>query len=808
MTINVRICCMLILSLWILAISPSLSARAKVKMTNPDFTKGEKIPEGATHDWNLGATGARGWIFTERLVTKKARQIFITKVAKGSPASEQLNVGDVILGVEGKNFSYDPRTEIGKAISKAESKEKKGALSLIRWRKGSSKDVVITLEVLGDYSATAPYNCEKSKRIFEEGCQALAKRLTSSKYPKTQNPITRSLNALALLASGEKKYLELIKREAQWASSYSASRMQTWYYGYVIIFLSEYKHITGDTSVMPGLKRLVLESVKGQSRVGSWGHRFANSEGRLEGYGMMNAPTLPLVTGMAMARMAGVKNASLNRAIERSAKLYRFYIGKGAVPYGDHKAWIKSHEDNGKCGMASVMFNTLGESSGTKFFSNMSTAATGPSRDTGHTGNFFNILWSLPAISLSGPNATGEWMKEFGSWYFDLARKQDGSFIHLGAPEPTNDKYARWDCSGAYLLAYALPLKKLWLTGKKKSAIAEIDKITARNLIEDGRGWNSLERNQVYDKYNTTKLLKKLSSWSPIVRERAATALSRRKDNVVPELIKLLMSKRIESQYGACQALIALRGRSVKAVQALRDNLQSDDLWLRIKTAEALAKIGKPAMEALPELLELLTKVDKKKDPRAMQQRYLSGILFASRGGMLSRSLDGVDREMLYKAIRAGLQNEDGHARSSVSSVYRKLSAKDIKVLLPAIHGAVVEAAPSGIMFADGVRLEGLKVLSKHRVESGMKACVDYARTQNPWGSQKRIVQIMKILLSYGVHAKSFIPQLEKIAADFADGEDNFPKKLSKVKAVVVRDAIKAIQASKDKPKLQLINEK
>jgi hypothetical protein len=39
-------------------------------------------------------------------------------------------------------------------------------------------------------------------------------------------------------------------------------------------------------------------------------------------------------------------------------------IGKGAIPYGDHDAWIQTHEDNGKCGMASVLFNLMGEDRG------------------------------------------------------------------------------------------------------------------------------------------------------------------------------------------------------------------------------------------------------------------------------------------------------------------------------------------------------------------------------------------------------------------------------------------------------------
>jgi hypothetical protein len=109
-----------------------------------------------------------------------------------------------------------------------------------------------------------------------------------------------------------------------------------------------------------------------------------------------------------------------------SARLLRFYIGKGAVPTATTTPWIETHEDNGKCGMAAVMFNLLDEPEGAEFFSRMSVASHGSERDCGHTGNFFNILWSMPGVAQSGPHATGAWMQEFGAWYFDLARRWDG----------------------------------------------------------------------------------------------------------------------------------------------------------------------------------------------------------------------------------------------------------------------------------------------------------------------------------------------------------------------------------------------
>ena len=47
-------------------------------MTIPDFTRGDTIPAGAKHDWNLGPTGLRGWIFCDKMVTSDARQIALT----------------------------------------------------------------------------------------------------------------------------------------------------------------------------------------------------------------------------------------------------------------------------------------------------------------------------------------------------------------------------------------------------------------------------------------------------------------------------------------------------------------------------------------------------------------------------------------------------------------------------------------------------------------------------------------------------------------------------------------------------------
>ena len=272
------------------------------------------------------------------------------------------------------------------------------------------------------------------------------------------------------------------------------------------------------------------------------------------------------------------------------------------------------------------------------------------------------------------------------------------------------------------------------------------------------------------------------------------------------QLVSLLGSPYLYGRRGACQALKFQLGRGAAAVSALVATLQADDLWLRILAGEALAGIGEPAKSAVPVMLEKLATSDAENDPRKMEQRYLSFALFNRRGGLIGRSLEGVDRQLLMKAVRAGLRNEDGRARGSMSSVYTNLTFQEIQPLLPAIHQAIAEPAPSGIMFADGIQNAGLELFAKHHISEGIGLLADYARTQKKHGSQKRIVTVMKMLERYGAHAKRVIPSLESTASYFENGETNFPKKLSQDKAKVVRETIEKITASTNAPKLKTLN--
>jgi len=724
----------------------------------PDLTR-EGVKDDS-HDWNLGPTGARGWIHTSAGHSALARQILVTAVAKGSPADGILEIGDVILGVSEKPFADDARKSFAHAVAVAE--EKGGVLRLVRWRDSKSTNVELKLPVLGAYSDTAPYDCPKSKAIFEAGCQAIARAgLENASIPN-------HLNALALLASGKKEYHPLLADYAPKAAASLRPGTWTWYFGYGNLFLAEYVLATGDQSILPELKRTTMAMVRGQSKVGTWGHEsFARPSGHLNGYGCMNAPGLVLLTAMVVAREAGVKDPDLDKAIAKGSQFLRWYVNKGAIPYGDHQPW-PGHEDNGKCSTAAVLFDLLGDREATRYFARMSTAAY-DERERGHTGNFFNVLWALPGVSRCGPLATGAYMKE-QMWYYDLARGWDGQFGYQGSPvgEEEHQKYTDWDCTGAYMLSYALPLKTLRVTGRKPCATPALTPKEAAEVIAAGRDYFSSKAG--YQQRSAGELMSGLSSWSPAVRKRSAQGLSQREGDFVPTLLKMLAGSERDARYGACEALGLLGPRADAAAPKLRALLKDRDPWLQSLACEALAGLGPEARKAsVSDLLGMAARHNPA-DPRGMAQRAVSKALFSPYPGtegispksILAESLDGVDRELLYPAIQSVLENDDSVARRSVQRLYGKLTDRDLVALLPAIVKAIRDLAPSNEMFGDDIRLAGLDLVSRLHLREGMPLCLSVVEFKR-WGSARRLQKGMECLARYGVHAKAVLPELREM---------------------------------------------
>ncbi len=749
----------------------SFSLAQRGKPPPPDFTKGGKI-DAKKHDWNLGPTGARGWIWGWKLQTTDARQIYITKIDKGSPADGHLENGDVILGVGGKPFSADVRKVLGRAINDAEAN--RGQLSLTRWRDGKTEEVVLKLPVLGRFGPFSPYKCAKAKTILEAGCKAITSR-------KLKGGIDGKINALALLASGKPEYKTIVRDYVRALAPedlelklHSRSGMASWHWGYTNLLLTEYHLATGDKAVLPAIREYTTKIATGQSAVGTWGHGMAWpdwNEGkvgrRLGGYGALNQAGLVCHLSLVLGKMCGVKDPVVDKAIEKANEFFGFYIDKGAIPYGDHRPGWKEHDDNGKNSIAAIIFDLQKIRYGVRFFSRMTVASYGE-RERGHTGNYFSYLWGPLGAHRAGGEAAAAFLKE-QQWFYDLNRKWDGTFPYQGGAASTGGehKYGNWDCTGAFILAHALPLRKLYITGRGLDERNKLTGAALKDTIEAGRQFSSWDMGiDVYRAKPVDALLENLESWSPAVRYRAATALSEKKGDHLQKLVAMLDSNEMLARYGACQALGAMKSKAAEAVPALQAILWEKDIWLRIQATYALSHIGAPAKRAVPDLLKLAS-MEYLGDPRQMVQRYLAFGLFYRGGalggpGLIARSLADVDRKLLYKAVEKMLGNPDGRARGAVASVYKNLTYDELKPILPAVYEAIVEPSPSGVMFASGIRIRGVEMLAEHRVEEGMSLCLDIMDIDK-WGKRSRITQCLKVLGKYGGAAKPMVPRLREL---------------------------------------------
>ena len=487
----------------------------------PDLTKGCRKTD--TPSWNLGPTGLMGWIFNRDFDTSAARQILITEVAKGSPSDGLLAVGDVIVGIDDKPFEADARVSFGRAITAAESAAGKGQLRLMIWSKGTSSTVTVPLKVMGSYTDTSPYQCPKARLIVEQGCRAIIKRgLQCADYSADNwDPsIPDNVNALALLASDNPAYLPALKAYAHKLGPPEMNLvlkegMYAWTWSYANLFLTEYYLVTKDEAVLPAIRDVTKKIAMGQSAVGTYGHGFrvAGNNGTLGGYGAINQAGLICWMSMALAQKCGVDDPVVQAAVDRSRTFYSFYIGKGSIPYGDHPPyWL--HDDNGKSGAAAVTFDILGDAAGARFFSRMSTAAYGE-KELGHTGNYLGYLWGALSANRAGPEAVAAFLRE-QRWYYDLARRWDGSFF-----TNARDNYD-FDMTGLFVLHEALPLHKIYVSGKGTHPDNFVSKVPLQQIIDGGSDFNLGPFDYAYIFKSKEQLLDALGNWSPTVRQRAA----------------------------------------------------------------------------------------------------------------------------------------------------------------------------------------------------------------------------------------------------------------------------------------------
>ena len=711
--------------------------------------------------YNLGPTGARGWIYYQKpdaapVMTRDSRQILVASIEAGSPAAGVLQVGDVIVGVNGSLFTTDCRKRFGMAIGEAEAGT--GALNLMVWRAGSVSNRTVQLAFTGlPYAATAPYQCAKSARILAEGCAYIVARNDWSEV---------NLGAMALLASGNPAYASLIQTKMR-AGILNAATLElyktgeagvsAWNAGYKGWTMAEYFLATGDPTVLPTIEAYAVVSARGRGKFGTFGHggmSEKNPDGSLHGpvagYGPMNQSTMPNIISMILAKKCGVTHPEIDPAIAVASNFYSFYCDKGLIPYGEHVPSLTANEDNGRQALAAVMFSfDPAKNYQTNYFTRMA-MASGDQREGGHTGPFFGYLWEPLGVNVGGPAAMADYFHDL-AWWYDLNRRWDGSFAYVeGDGSPAGLTYRGWTITPAMMLHFAVPLKQLYITGKN---LAPALQLTATERAESLAASKFTLEHAAAPK-TTAQLIAALSSFSPAIRNNwAAEYLAA--DPARPSVAQLsAWATGTDSRLaeGACATLGFLQDPT--ATPALTSLLSSSNRSLRIIASQALDNMNESARPAAVDMLNAIVANQAPLDPLSVDplqqaQSELSNALFYDNTGLLSQSFTGYDRGLVLDAMRVLIKAPDSWSRRCVSPVLDLLTFGEVQALGQDLLDATEYKAPANGMFSKSIRIAGSKTLAKWRTVEGIPIIMDLLEVFQ-WGKDWFQGQELNALLEYG----------------------------------------------------------
>ena len=537
---------------------------------------------------------------------------------------------------------------------------------------------------------------------------------------------------------------------------------------------------TGDEQVLPGLKALSTYLALGRSGVGTYSHgmsyvKYYGLYGPPSAYGAMNQCSITCIMSLALARKCGLKSKEIDDAVRIGTGFLRWYVDKGTIPYGDHEPKYY-HDNNGRNSQAAVLFDLVGDKDAAKYFTRQALASY-QIREEGHTGHYFSLQWGALGAGRGGPAAAHSFMRNT-RWLTELERRPGGGSIFQRQLNTSERAYPDWSTTGQRLMRDCLPRKALYITGKGGSSFPAMTPEEVREAAEAGRlNHNTPGINKrILGKSSVRALLDALGSWSLIVRGEAAKELGTRQDNVVKELIAMLNSPNRYARYGACVGLRYAGRESAEAVDALIDKVAGDpDMTLRFFATQALTLFGSNERSIYPNglgdvprkaagsLLKLAAMRDPEQDPTGKMCRIITEVLFSDVGFYPNgKGVGNVDGALLIPALKAMLSNTNGSCRSVASRVYDDLDEDTLKQLWGDIYYATKVPAPSGVMFADGVRIAGIRILARHQTKEGLElgramlAIPDYI-----WGTYGRLLGVIPAVKPYGRGMREYFPVVE-----------------------------------------------
>lgn len=459
-------------------------------------------PDSEVNGWfyNLGITGIRA-----ELIAKEPKFLLVRHVFDGSPAAGKVRVGDLVVGTNGRAFETPHRNGYGMkvfgpdgplfdfamALEESQGNARNGRLDVDLRREG--KVLKVTLDVgtqYGTYGSKYPADCPKSTRILED---LLVYLVTTQRDDGSWGiPPHDTFAPLALLASGNPKHIELVRKNAKFHARTTKAKDRSWLinwrYMAAAIVMSEFYLATGEEWVLPELQEVYdflissqyvdMSQIDEKSRTthpgavpkdkmgahGGWGHNPG-----FEGYGPIS-----MLTGQGALAFAMMKHCGIKVDRERHDKAYNFLVRSsgrnGYVWYADQAAGQDNWADMGRTGAAGIA-NALSPYKDDKYLER----ALAHAKVIGRHPESFPDTHGSPVMGMAYAAAAAHFepasfrrLMDKNKWWFVLSQCLDGTFYYQ--PNRDNAGYgadSRLSASAVTAFILSLNKKSLHLSGKK-----------------------------------------------------------------------------------------------------------------------------------------------------------------------------------------------------------------------------------------------------------------------------------------------------------------------------------------------------
>ncbi|MDG2012331.1 MAG: DUF6288 domain-containing protein, partial [Pirellulaceae bacterium] len=485
----------------------------------PWRNKANRGPDAEVDGWyyNLGVTGMRA-----QLVPERPRHLLIKHVFAGSPANRKVRVGDYIVGVGGAAFTEahqngygeqvfgakGPIRDFARALEIAQSGEGDGTLVMDVDRQGKSLRLKLKIgKQYGSFGDNYPAEDAKSARILKD----LYSYLEATQQPNGSwgSPPHDTFAPLALLASGQKRYLNLVRKNVRFHAASTQAKDNSWLinwrYMTAAIVLSEFYLATREAWVLEELQEvhdfLISSQYVNASQIdpktrkerpqdlpktpmsahGGWGHNPG-----FEGYGPIS-----MLTGQGALAFALMEQCGVNVDNQRHKFAYDF-LGRAAgrngyVWYADEAAGQDNWADMGRTGAAGIA-NAISPYPEAIY----QTRALSHARVIGNHPQSFPDTHGSPIMGMGYAALAAYYdapsfrrLMDENRWWFALAQCADGTFYYQ--PNRDNAGYgadSRLAASAVTAFIFSIPKRSLFMTGKAKSAEATESRQAGKTLAE------------------------------------------------------------------------------------------------------------------------------------------------------------------------------------------------------------------------------------------------------------------------------------------------------------------------------------